>query len=260
MKKILRYLLIITLVSSASCYSQEPIRLSNGEWAPWLSQDLKHYGVASHIVTEAFALEGIDVVYGFFPWARAKTLAKEGAWDGSVVWYYTEERAKDFYFSDPVVATQTAFFHLKSFEFDWDTLDDLKGMEIGATLGTTYSQDFEDAESSGKLNVQRVSSHLLNIRKLLAGRIQLMPMAPEVAAGILRENFTTDEIEKITYHRKTLGVKPLHVIFSKKVKRNKALIPLFNKGLKRLKESGKYDQYLSASNRGEYIIKMDQVE
>ena len=32
------------------------IRLTNGEWQPYLSKDVPHYGFASHIVTEAFAL------------------------------------------------------------------------------------------------------------------------------------------------------------------------------------------------------------
>ncbi len=48
----------------------ETIRLTNGEWQPYLSKDAPHHGFASHIVTEAFALVGVEVEYGFFPWKR----------------------------------------------------------------------------------------------------------------------------------------------------------------------------------------------
>jgi len=44
-------------------------------------------------------------------------------------------------------------------------------------------------------------------------------------------------------------------MFSKKIERNKHMLKLFNKGLKRLKESGKYNQFLEESRRGEYLKK-----
>lgn len=259
MKTSVKWILGIFMVLSFSIngFAEETttIRLTNGEWAPWLSQGLKHYGVASHIVTEAFALEGVKVIYEFFPWARAKNLAQFGDWDGSVVWYYTAERAKYFNFSDPVVKTQVAFFHLKSFSFDWNTMEDLYSLEIGGVLGVFYSQEFAEAEKAGKFLIERVPTHLINIRKLLKGRIKIMPMEPEVAFGILRNKFNTKDIELITHHPKMLGIRPLHVIFSKKIKRNKRMITLFNNGLKRLKESGKYDQFIEESQKGNYILK-----
>lgn len=93
MKSIKQMLIVLFFLSiSLNVYAQESIRLTNGEWPPYLSKDLKHYGVASRIVTEAFDLEGIKVEYGFFPWERALELAKHGDWDGSLVWFHTPKR------------------------------------------------------------------------------------------------------------------------------------------------------------------------
>ena len=93
----------------AAAEMSKTIRLTNGEWQPFLSKDAPHSGFASHIVTEAFAQVGVEVEYGFFLWARSMKLAKEGRWDGTIVWGESEERLRNFYFSELVVLTTFVF-------------------------------------------------------------------------------------------------------------------------------------------------------
>ena len=108
----------------------ETIRLTNGEWQPYLSEHVPHHGLASHIITEAFTLVNVDVTYGFFPWKRSFKLAKKGEhWHGSAAWFHSEERARDFHISNPVTEARMAFFHLKDFAFDWQSIEDLRGHE-----------------------------------------------------------------------------------------------------------------------------------
>ena len=92
MKIFLEWILIgfLSLIFSSSLSANETIRIANGEWPPYLSKELKHYGVASRIVAEAFALEGVKVKYGFFPWGRAYAVVQRGEWDGSVIWTIKE--------------------------------------------------------------------------------------------------------------------------------------------------------------------------
>ena len=177
MKKILQWIWLIPifLLTSTGIFAEETIRITIGEWAPFLSKDLKHYGLAARIVTESFALEGVKVEYGFFPWARSKFFAQEGEWDGSAVWMHNSERAKDFLFSDSVVEVKNIFFHLKSYSFDWNTIDDLKGIPIGGTIEYSYGEEFQNAEKTGEIEVQRAPSDEINFRKLLAGRIKIFP-------------------------------------------------------------------------------------
>ena len=84
MNKLLSILIFLVLFSVSSLFAKETIRLTNGEWLPYMSANLKYNGVASRIVTEAFALEGIEVVYSFFPWKRAYALVSNGDFDGSL--------------------------------------------------------------------------------------------------------------------------------------------------------------------------------
>jgi len=71
---------------------------------------------------------------------------------------------------------------------------------------------------------------------------------------MLQKNFSVDEIKSIKYHKKLLSTAPSSLIFSKKIKRNERLIRLFNKGLKQLKDSGKYGKYFEESRNGDYAL------
>ncbi len=257
MKKYVGCLLsiFIMIYFSFTSFAEETIRITNGEWTPFLSKNLKHHGVISHIVTESFALEGVKVEYGFFPWGRAYNLVKSGDWDGSVVWTRTSEREEDVYFSDSLLVSKDVFFHLKSHNFDWNTIDDLKGTVIGATIKYTYGKAFDHAEKLGEIRVQRVPTDEMNFGKLLVERIQIFPMNLDAGYSLIQEKFDPKEVRLITNHPKPIGTYVYHLILSKKVKRNKNLLMLFNKGLKRLKESGKYNRYFEDSRKGKYLIK-----
>jgi len=251
-KLIMSLILFFAISGSAAAQTQQTVRLTNGEWPPFLSEKLKHLGLISRIVTEAFASEGVKVEYGFFPWARSYNLAKKGRWDGSVAWSYTEDRAKYCLYSDPVLETTRVFFYLKAKPFDWKTMDDLKNLKIGATLEYNYGKDFRDAEKSGKIRVHRISEDEINFKKLLKGRIDIFPIDPDVGYAMIAKLFTKEEAELFTYHPKPVMAVPLHLILSKKVEKNKELIVLFNKGLKHLREKGTFDQYVAESRKGEY--------
>ncbi len=253
LKSTLAVLLLFSLVTSTG--AEETVRLASGEWSPYQSKDLKYYGVGSRIVTEAFALAGVNVKYGYFPWKRSFKYAERGKWDGTFLWFDTPERRKGFYVSDPVVEIKYVFFHLKTYPFSWNTIDDLKGIQIGGTSGYDYGAAFESAEKAKRISVQRVAADEQNFKKLLKGRIQVFPNDLDAGYEILRKHFTPEQVKLFAYHLKPVKAAPHHILFSKKVERNKKMCELFNKGLKRLKETGKIDQYLAESRRGEYAAR-----
>lgn len=241
---------ILLLMGSVNyCFSQEVIRITTGEHPPYLSEHLKHNGVGLRIIKEAFALEGITVEYGFFPWKRSLKLAEQGDWDASATWGHNSDRENNFYFSDPIYPATSVFFHLKSYPFDWHTLDDLKGISIGATKTYAYTPAFLKAIEQKSLNIELISSDELNLRKLLKGRIDIFPLNIDVSYNLLANKFTQQERDLITYHPLPLYSIYTHVLFSKKVEKNIRMRRLFNKGLKRLKESGAFDQFFEESHQ-----------
>ncbi|WP_231714632.1 substrate-binding periplasmic protein [Desulfonema ishimotonii] len=242
-------------LSVPSAFAGEEIRLTTGEFPPFISESLKHYGPAPHIVTKAFASEGVSVRFRVFPWKRAYITAKRGEeYVGSGFWLEAERRKKDFWYSDPVYESRWAFFYLKSFRFDWNTLEDLRGIRVGVTREFTYTKELYDAIDAGTISADWVSHEYLNIRKLLKGRIDIAIFNTEVGYYLLRKE-APQNFDLLIHHPKPLVETNGHLIFTKKREDNRRLIKLFNKGLKKLKKSGEYDRIFEASRRGEYIIK-----
>jgi len=232
----------------APSYAADTIRLTNGEFPPYFSEQLRFNGFCSQIVTEAFALEGVQVIYGFYPWKRTYILSAKGDWDGSVGWRYSEERGKEHYFSDqPIWTGRAVFFHRKDYPFEWESLTDLNKVKIGVTLGYGYTQPFQTALDEGIISADSAAKDDLNFRKLLLGRIDIFPNDLLVGDYLLHTAFSQKERQQITHHPKDIGTIDYHVILSKKHKHNTRMMEIFNKGLQRLKTSGRYDQIVVES-------------
>jgi len=97
----------------------EVIRVAVGDYAPYTHRkELKHMGIASHIVEEVFQLEGLKVKWGWFPWKRAFSEVKHGDWDASPLWTIQDDRKQYFYFTDPLIEGGiSVFFYLNGFSF-----------------------------------------------------------------------------------------------------------------------------------------------
>lgn len=221
------------------------IRLTNGEWPPYSSEYLPHYGFFSRVVSEAFRINGYQVEYAFYPWKRAYELAAKGAFDGSVTWAPTPERQQDFRFSDPVIESKKVFFHLKNHPFHWQTLEDLTAYRIGVTSGYTYGRKFDEAWKTGDLNIQEVTSDAQNIRKLLLKRIDTFPMEIAVGYALIRDFLPPGGTRAITHAPKPIVVTPIAVAISRQLppKRIDAILHSLNRGLKTLRQQGVYDRY-----------------
>ncbi len=245
MKCILKLLPIIVLVCFSSAVdAEQTVRLTTGEWPPYLSKDAHQGGIATCIVTEAFTAAGIKIQLGYFPWKRAFQLAGREKWDGSLIWSHSPDREKDFLYSDPVIEVSDVFFHLKSYSFDWKSWDDLKDIKIGATTGYIYGEAFQQALESGQIKVFRVTTDLQNFKKLLKKRIDVFIVSQEVGYELLRKHFSSQQAQLFTSHPKPVrpSMANLHLLLSKRNPDHKNLMAAFNKGLKKIKASGKFDQ------------------
>ncbi len=139
MRKLITSFLLLLL--SLSLYSKETLILSTGEWPPYTSEKDPKARVVQTLITETYKLANIDVLYKYYPWKRALRKAEDIEVDGSLPWSRTESREKLFYYSKkPIVNTRTVFFHLKSFNFDWESYEDLKSYSIGGTIGYTATE------------------------------------------------------------------------------------------------------------------------
>src|SRR5919106_7045192 len=90
--------------------AERVISLAISEWPPYVSNDLKNYGLTSEIVAEAFARVGHTVKMSFMPWKRALHKVAEGVYDATYPAYYSEERAQLYAMSKPFFAAPMGFY------------------------------------------------------------------------------------------------------------------------------------------------------
>lgn len=229
------------------------LRITNGEWPPFTSRTFVHGGVLSRIVADAFALEGVEVRYGYFPWKRAYAYARDGIWDGSVGWAPTPSHLRDLEMSDPVIQVDKALYHLRSVPFDWKSIDDLRRWRIAGTAGYSYGPEWDQAVQEGRLKVEEVALDEQNIDKLVSGRVDAVAMEVDVAEYLIRTRLSKADAARVVRHPRLLVSTPVCLSLSKKLRDAPMMVEKFNRGLAKLKASGMYSRYLAESRKGTYL-------
>ncbi|MDX1457186.1 MAG: transporter substrate-binding domain-containing protein [Marinobacter sp.] len=255
------FLFIFSLcVMGGGTVRAETLVIATGEWSPYVSPQLKHYGVTARIVREALEVAGYEVEFQFYPWARVMLMSEQGLVDASFPWSHTPEREEHHLYSAAIGEYGYVFFHLKSTPFDWQNLGDLHGWVIGATNSYNYGAEFLAGAENGWYEVDWATSDKLNWRKLFAGRIDVFPNDLDAGYAALNDLFPADEVEKITYH--PVPLKPMttmHVLFSKEHPESAERMERFNAGLQQLIEEGKFERYQQESRQGLYDLVSDDV-
>lgn len=246
MRKSFATISFLICVASNIASAKESVRISTGEWAPYLSEALEKKGMIAQIATEAFALKGVDVDIHFFPWARATELSKGGEWDATLAFTRLAEREPFYFYSSPVYVGKYVFFHLKKKPFSWKKLTDLKGYSMASTRGFGgMGDEFLKAEKEGLFKVLRLTSDEQSFNMLKAARIDTVPSDLEVGYVLINKLYG-HESEIFTHSSRVLYESPYHLVISKKCKRGPKLLQDFNEGLKQLHDSGRYKEIVKA--------------
>lgn len=228
----------------------DTVRVATGEWPPFTSQKLPAGGPMTEIVSEAFALVGIRVEYGYFPWRRGYEYAKDGRWDGSIGWECnTPKHELDFVLSQPILVVDKVLYSRKESGFDWRDVGSLARWRLGAADGYSYGSAWDLAVKTHQISVETVPLDEQNLRKLLAGRVDVVAIEAEVATYLLATQFDPKAANLLVAHPKILTRSPICFALSRQTGRGEALMKRFNEGLQKLKASGRYAKILGHLNR-----------
>ncbi|WP_434627269.1 substrate-binding periplasmic protein [Chromobacterium sp. CV08] len=226
-------------VGAAGALTPGQLELANGEWAPYLSESLPQRGFASHIVSEAFRLAGIRVVYRFYPWSRAEAMVRGGEIAGSVVWSVTPERRQFALFSDPVVSDEEVVFHLASRPMRARRVEDFYGLDMATPNGSRLGA-WRRAVDAGRIHHYVTKDVQSGMHQLLLGRIDFFPVVRAVGLSELRRHFTAAERAAIVAEPHAFSRFDYCLMISRRQPDADALLARFNLGLARLRASGEY--------------------
>lgn len=241
MKKLILCLSVAAL-SVSSAMAAETVKLAIGDWAPYTSEKDPNGKILEKVVTEAFKLEGINVVYSYYPWKRSIEMVKAGEADGTFPWNRNAEREKDFVIpASSIRSDEGVYFHLKSKPFDWNTLADLKKYKVGVTIGYKQEQIYKDAG----IKADAVPSEEMNFKKILEGRIDVYQTSKDVGYETIKTMFPADKAALFTNHPKPVEVSDYYILFSRKTPNGQMFADKFDAGFKKLKASGAYDKIVA---------------
>jgi polar amino acid transport system substrate-binding protein len=228
--------------------SAAPLRLATGELPPYATASRPDQGIALDIVRRAFAQSGIDVQYTFKPWTRSLEEARAGQWDGTAYWGRNPQRDKGFLISDNVLTEQWVLVYRDkpgTPALEWNELRDLAGLRMGAVPSYTYTPEFWALQKEGALNVAMAVDDLANLRLLLAGRIDVVPIERNVACDLMRTYLLPDEAAQLRAHPRWLTREfTTHLMLSARLPKSTERMRAFNEGLRKLKRSKEYTAML----------------
>lgn len=189
MRRLCVLLCALGLVSASQAAA---LRLLTGNYPPYeYLEDGQVKGLSVELLEEAFRRCHRDITIEILPWARALAEAQAGRADAVFSALKTPEREAALAFSrEPLVTLNSSLFARRDKTIRYrGELSELSGYTIGILNGTSSGAAFDGAVRSRLLShVDSANDTETNIRKLLAGRIDLMASDRYVAIYYLRKN------------------------------------------------------------------------
>ncbi len=234
------YIFLVILIESGSCEEIKMIKFATGEYSPYVSKELAGYGMVTEIISAVVLAMGYKPEYLFYPWKRCEAAVKHGSVWASFPYGYTEDRAKQFLYSDEFMVTTDRFFYYKKQnkkKIVWDKLEDLMPYKIGGVLGYFYEKEFKQAG----LTVYYSYTEKDALKLLRLGRVDLIPL-DELLGWDLIAKYYPQEIENFGVLEKAYLTSGNYLIVSKKYPNSRELLKRFNEEFKKIKGSGFVEQ------------------
>jgi len=220
------------------------LNLVTFEYPPYeYSENGKLKGMAVEVVKLIFKELEIDITIEVLPWARAIKYIEHGERDAIFTAYKNPVREKFADYSTEVLMPQIVSFFVRKgspIVFDGD-FNKLSKHSIGVVRKISYGQKLDLAIKNGIFKrVEQVNDVTQNFRKLIKGRIDIIPNSKYGGYHILNKLDQEDEVDELLLNIQSV---PSFIAFSKK--RNlKDIRDKFDVILKRLKNDGSYLQIL----------------
>ncbi|MEM1401549.1 MAG: transporter substrate-binding domain-containing protein [Pseudomonadota bacterium] len=210
--------IIAMMAQPIAAQASSRLTIGSGEYVPFTDSSAVDGGIVNEMISQIATQAGMTAEFEFMPWKRALELTRSGRFDATSFWYYSEERESDFIHVGPVIQDRLVFFRRAGTpEPTWETLADLSDYTIGAVTGYTFTPEFWEMAEAGSINIEVAPSDETNMRKLLAGRIDLYPMS-EVSGRLLLERiFTQAELDQITISEKPLVTTNGYLLISRAI-------------------------------------------
>ncbi|MFX1680359.1 transporter substrate-binding domain-containing protein [Mitsuaria sp. CC2] len=222
-----------------------PLRMVATEFPPYTGSALPGGGVACEITRAALREAGRSMTLTFRPWARALLEFQRGDHDGVIGAWRSVERERTMLFPPPLgILNQVGFMARADRRRRIDDLAALRDLRIGVVHGYANPPRFDAAN----LPVEGAVDDLANLRKLLAGRVDLALIDKGVGTHLL-ETQLRGFAGQLVWLPPALSEVPLYTVFSKVRPEGERFAAALGRGIGDLQGSGRLAMLLQQGAR-----------
>lgn len=239
MRKLL-LLMLATLVPLLAVLSipahAETVRMLANTSPPYADKNLPEQGLALELVSHVMQRAGYEADISIETWSRAMEGVRIGVYDALATAWYSDERARDFIFSEPYLESQLILVKRRDDPRVYDDLSDLAGRRLGVRVDYAYGVDF--SQVPGLVLVEE--NHLIqNLLKLLNGSVDLVIGDQRTMAQQLEE-YLKSQRHNIVVTPMPLPTRNRHVAASRELESSEKLVADFNRALAETKKDGSH--------------------
>lgn len=230
------FLLLGLSLVSAAAYAEKTIQLLANTSPPYADARLDQQGMALELVKHIFSRTEYSPEVKIETWGRAMEGVKIGVYDALATAWYSDERAKDFLFSEPYLSSKIILVKSSSDPTNYRSAADLAGKRLGVRTDYAYGVDLEAIPGLRLVQENHLIQNLLNLQ---AGKVDLVIGDLRTMNFQLRE-YLGGSLGKFRVVDANLPTRERHVAAGLSVKGHEDIIAAFNKALAETKKDGSY--------------------
>ena len=234
--KIVVFLALITSQVLAYAEQAKELRVTASPWSPYVSRILPGNGVAVSIATAVLQRAGYTSSFALLQWPKDLEGTRLGEYDMIASIWFTEDRARDLVFSEPIFENRVKLMVLIGSDIKISNPEALKGYRVGVVEDYAYTHG-----AYSKLPVEIIKAGTVeeNLQRLLAGEIDIAVADEQVAIYTLN-NKIPGGIRQVRFARDPLSTRKLRVAVSRTRSDAEKIISDFNNALQGMKDDGAY--------------------
>lgn len=223
------------LPTSASQAAPGAVRLVCTDFPPYTSPSLPGGGVACEITRAGLQQAGLSMALQFRPWARALLEFQRGEHDGVIAAWRSPERERSMLFPQPLgIVNQIGFMARSDARVRVDDLSALRSLRIGTVNGYANPERFDRAQ----LQVEAAVDDVSNLRKLLAGRVDLALIDKGVGMHLLDTQLREGQ-GRLVWLEPAVAEIPLYTVFARGRPEGEKFTAALSRGITELQGSGR---------------------
>lgn len=226
--------LLLTLTNSANA---DPVRLvTSGNFLPFTGEEWRNRGMIVEIVDRVMQEAGLEHEVLFQPtWSALLDDTEAGRYQATFPWYFNEERAGRFLYSDSLMSNYIVPFVLTSSKVRASEPEELAGYRFCRPQGY-FTHDLADLLKKPGSTLQMAETLDECFRLLKAGHIDVIPVDIFSSREAIHRVFDDPEaVRRLTF---VFSRQQLHILVPKQAEGAQALVNSINIAIGRLELRG----------------------